>query len=175
VVERRVSRVVGTIRAPKCFDRQASTEETSMFKAIVVGTDGSSRSRQAVAVAADLARTHGASLHLVHAFRAVVYSAGATGDPMTGLAASTDVEIERSSRMYLEELASEIRRDGVSVDTYCVAQSAASAILDVAESQDADLVVVGNRGMTGARRVLGSVPNSVAHGAHCAVLIVPTG
>jgi nucleotide-binding universal stress UspA family protein len=61
------------------------------------------------------------------------------------------------------------------VETYCVGQAAASAILDIAQSQDADLIVVGNRGMTGARRVLGSVPNSVAHGARCAVLIVPTG
>ena len=53
-------------------------------------------------------------------------------------------------------------------------KGAASAILGIAESEDADLIVVGNRGMTGARRVLGSVPNSVAHGARCAVLIVPT-
>jgi nucleotide-binding universal stress UspA family protein len=38
----------------------------------------------------------------------------------------------------------------------------------------ADLIVVGNKGMKGVRRVLGSVPNSVAHGAHCSVLIVDT-
>ena len=88
-----------------------------MFKAIVVGTDGSSRSRQAVAVAAELARTHGASLHLVNAFRPVLQAAGATSDPMAGLAASTDAEVERTSRVRLDELASEIRRDGVSVDT----------------------------------------------------------
>src|SRR3954451_8170553 len=43
-----------------------------MFRSIVVGTDGSSRSRQAVAVAAGLARTHNATLHLVHAFRPVL-------------------------------------------------------------------------------------------------------
>jgi nucleotide-binding universal stress UspA family protein len=150
-------------------------EEAGMFQSIVVGTDGSSRSRQAVAVAAGLARTHGASLHLVHAFRAVLQVAGATGDPMAGLAATTDAEVERDSRKRLDELAKEIRRDGVVVETYCVGQAAASAILDIAQSRDADLIVVGNRGMTGARRVLGSVPNSVAHGARCAVLIVPTG
>jgi nucleotide-binding universal stress UspA family protein len=146
-----------------------------MFRAIVVGTDGSSRSRQAVVAAADLARTHGASLHIVHAFRPVVHVAGAAGDPVAGIAVTTDAEVEQASKAHLEELAGEIRRDGVSVDTYCIAQGAASAILDIAHSQNADLIVVGNRGMTGARRVLGSVPNSIAHGAHCAVLIVPTG
>jgi nucleotide-binding universal stress UspA family protein len=55
-----------------------------------------------------------------------------------------------------------------------VSGSAADAILDTALAVDADLVVVGSQGMQGARRVLGSVPNSVAHGASCAVLIVKT-
>jgi nucleotide-binding universal stress UspA family protein len=145
-----------------------------MFRSIVVGTDGSSRSRQAVALAADLARTHGASLHLVHAFRPMLPLAGTAADASAGIAASTDAEVENDYRARLDQLASEIKRDGVSVDTYCVGQGAASAILGIAESEDADLIVVGNRGMTGARRVLGSVPNSVAHGARCAVLIVPT-
>jgi nucleotide-binding universal stress UspA family protein len=44
----------------------------------------------------------------------------------------------------------------------------------VADSERADLIVVGNKGMKGARRVLGSVPNSVAHRANCSVLILPT-
>jgi nucleotide-binding universal stress UspA family protein len=48
------------------------------------------------------------------------------------------------------------------------------AIVAVAESVEADLIVVGNRGMKGVRRVLGSVPNSVAHKAPCSVLIADT-
>jgi nucleotide-binding universal stress UspA family protein len=55
-----------------------------------------------------------------------------------------------------------------------VGDSPPDAILEVAQSVTADLVVVGSKGMQGARRVLGSVPNSVAHGANCAVLIVKT-
>jgi nucleotide-binding universal stress UspA family protein len=47
-------------------------------------------------------------------------------------------------------------------------------ILHTAAEIGADLIVVGSKGMRGARRYLGSVPNSVAHGAHCAVLIVKT-
>jgi nucleotide-binding universal stress UspA family protein len=45
----------------------------------------------------------------------------------------------------------------------------------VAESEGADLIVVGSRGMSGAGRLLGSVPNTVSHRAHCDVLIVATG
>jgi len=47
-------------------------------------------------------------------------------------------------------------------------------ILNTAVEVGADLIVVGSKGMRGARRYLGSVPNSVAHGAHCAVLVVKT-
>jgi nucleotide-binding universal stress UspA family protein len=48
------------------------------------------------------------------------------------------------------------------------------AIVRIADEVNADLIVVGNRGMKGARRVLGSVPNSVAHGANCSVAIIDT-
>jgi nucleotide-binding universal stress UspA family protein len=50
----------------------------------------------------------------------------------------------------------------------------ADILISKAEEVGANLIVVGNRGMKGVRRVLGSVPNSVAHGAHCSVLIVDT-
>jgi len=52
---------------------------------------------------------------------------------------------------------------------------AADAILDIAEEQRSELIVVGNKGMTGAKRfLLGSVPNKVSHHAPCSVLIVRT-
>jgi nucleotide-binding universal stress UspA family protein len=51
----------------------------------------------------------------------------------------------------------------------------ADAILDVAEERSSDLIVVGNKGMSGAKRfLLGSVPNKVSHHAPCSVLIVRT-
>jgi nucleotide-binding universal stress UspA family protein len=61
------------------------------------------------------------------------------------------------------------------VETFARQGDAADAILDVAEEQRSDLIVVGNRGMTGAKRfLLGSVPNKVSHHAPCSVLIVRT-
>src|SRR5205807_410640 len=51
----------------------------------------------------------------------------------------------------------------------------ADAILDVAEEQDADLIVIGSKGMQGTKRfLLGSVPNKISHHASCSVLIVRT-
>ena len=70
------------------------------------------------------------------------------------------------------------RRHGAgvpAVETFARQGDAADAILDVAEEQRADLIVVGNKGMTGAKRfLLGSVPNKISHHAPCSVLIVRT-
>jgi nucleotide-binding universal stress UspA family protein len=61
------------------------------------------------------------------------------------------------------------------VETYSRQGDAADAIVDIAEEQGCDLIVVGNKGMTGAKRfLLGSVPNKISHHAPCSVLIVRT-
>ena len=66
-------------------------------------------------------------------------------------------------------------RASTDVETFARQGDAADAILDIAEEQRSDLIVVGNRGMTGAKRfLLGSVPNKVSHHAPCSVLIVRT-
>ncbi|HXZ62074.1 MAG TPA: universal stress protein, partial [Acidimicrobiales bacterium] len=63
---------------------------------------------------------------------------------------------------------------GLKAEAYAGRGNADDVILKRAAEVNADLIVVGSKGMTGARRYLGSVPNSVAHGAHCAVLVVKT-
>ena len=64
---------------------------------------------------------------------------------------------------------------GVTVERHARQGDPADAILDVAEEIGADLIVVGNKGMTGAKRfLLGSVPNKVSHHAPCSVLIIRT-
>ncbi len=75
----------------------------------------------------------------------------------------------------LAEAEREVSEAGVKVHTFARQGEPADAILDVAEEQGADLIVVGNKGMTGAKRfLLGSVPNKVSHHAPCSVLIVRT-
>ena len=68
-----------------------------------------------------------------------------------------------------------LRDAGVDVETHAREGDPADAILDVAEEENADLIVVGNKGMTGAKRfLLGSVPNKVSHHAPCSVMIIRT-
>ena len=75
----------------------------------------------------------------------------------------------------LEAAAGAAKQAGVEVATHAREGDPADAILDVAEQTKADLIVVGNKGMTGARRfLLGSVPNKISHHAPCSVFIVRT-
>ena len=94
--------------------------------------------------------------------------------------APADVQYELGPRedvnLVLDAAAADARKAGVEeVQTHPVEGDPAEAILNVAEETKADLIVVGNKGMTGARRfVLGSVPNNISHHAPCSVIIVRT-
>jgi nucleotide-binding universal stress UspA family protein len=75
----------------------------------------------------------------------------------------------------LQEASETAEAAGVQSATYARQGDPADAILDVAEERGADLIVIGNKGMTGAKRfLLGSVPNKISHHAPCSVLIIRT-
>jgi nucleotide-binding universal stress UspA family protein len=75
----------------------------------------------------------------------------------------------------LQQTVAAIDAAGLDVETHARVGDPASVLIDVAAGTGADLIVVGNKGMTGmARFLLGSVPNKVAHHAPCDVLIVRT-
>jgi len=74
----------------------------------------------------------------------------------------------------LSEASARARIAGVTAHTHAGNKEAVDTIIDVAGQVDADLIVVGNKGMKGARRVLGSIPNAISHQAPCSVLIVDT-
>jgi len=146
-----------------------------MFGSIVVGTDGSDTARQAVREAADLARQLNAALDIVSAYEPVSSqrlreeSRQAPQDLQWTITPREDVDAT------LREAAEVVGGSGVKVQTFAREGDPADAILDVAEERGADLIVVGNKGMTGAKRfLLGSVPNKVSHHAPCSVLIVRT-
>jgi nucleotide-binding universal stress UspA family protein len=125
-----------------------------MSGSIVVGTDGSDTATKAVREAVVMARALGATLDIVSAYaREGIVDAQAT----------------------LADAAEIAREAGVAVNTHPRQGDPADVIIDLAQERDARLVIVGNRGMTGAKRLLvGSVPNNVAHHAPCSVLIVRT-
>jgi nucleotide-binding universal stress UspA family protein len=146
-----------------------------MFARIVVGTDGSETAKRAVREAAELAKQTGASLDVVSAFEPVPSSRLRE----ERLQAPSDIEHavnpHEDVNAILAEAEREVAESGVDVRTFARQGEAANAILDVAEEEDADLIVVGNKGMTGAKRfLLGSVPNQVSHHAPCSVLIIRT-
>ncbi|MGH2740012.1 MAG: universal stress protein [Actinomycetota bacterium] len=119
-----------------------------MYEKILIATDGSETAAKAVAVGADVAKTVGAKVLLLH-----------VGDAAEG-------------EKILADTAKGIKGD---VETKSVDGDPADRILDVAENEGVDLIVIGNRGMTGAKRfLLGSVPNAISHHATCNVLIVKT-
>jgi nucleotide-binding universal stress UspA family protein len=146
-----------------------------MFKSIVVGTDGSDTANQAVRQAVELALAVGASIDLVSAYAPVPAQRlseerrQAPEDLQWAITPREDVDATLAAAAEIAQQA------GVDVEVFPRQGDPADAILDVAEERDADLIIVGNKGMTGAKRfLLGSVPNKVSHHAPCSVLIIRT-
>jgi nucleotide-binding universal stress UspA family protein len=147
-----------------------------VFTSILVGTDGSETAHTALLRAIDLAAGLGARLQIVSAYEPV------SDQRLRGEAVDVPPDLQwiinpHDDVMALLEAARVAARAGGvdNVETFARQGDAADAIVDVAEEQHSDLIVVGNKGMTGAKRfLLGSVPNKVSHHAPCSVLIVRT-
>ncbi len=137
-----------------------------MFETVVVGADASDTATEAVRQAIELVRLTGGRLHIVSAYRPQHFSSA--GGEEQGLESGDLAET------VLADHESRARTAGIDTQTHARSGDAAEAICAVASEVKADLIIVGNKGMTGVRRVLGSVPNSVAHRAPCSVLIAFT-
>jgi nucleotide-binding universal stress UspA family protein len=122
-----------------------------VYERILVGTDGSRTAAKAVDRAVELAAATGARL--------TVLTVG--GEAKALLTAESEVARHRES--------------GVAIEAMAIDGDPASVLLDEAERGRYDLLVMGNKGMTGVSRFLmGSVPNKVSHHASSTVLIVRT-
>jgi nucleotide-binding universal stress UspA family protein len=136
-----------------------------MFKKIVVGTDGSDSATRAVERSVELARASGAELIVVHAHPDANVGYGLSGG---------DYPVIERAKSIIKEAESQFAAD-IAVRSVLRQGEAADVLIDVAEEETADLIVVGNKGMAGAKRFLvGSVPNRVSHHSPCDVLIVHT-
>lgn len=143
---------------------------------IVVGTDGSPTAEIAVARAGELALALGGELHVVCSYHTRVAGGWVGSAGGVAVAELTAVQQARAEAREIVAAARErVRHLGLPVHTHLCPEEPGQALLTVAEEQHARMIVLGNRGMTGARRMLGSVPNRVSHHARCAVLLVPTG
>jgi nucleotide-binding universal stress UspA family protein len=142
---------------------------------IVVGTDGSATAELAVNAAAKLARALQARVHVVTAYppgSAAAWMAGAAGMMVPTVA--DDQTARQTAQEILDRTSARLKREGIQVATHVCEGDPAEALMTIADDEHAQMIVVGNRGMAGARRVIGSVPNRVSHRARCGVLIVRT-
>jgi nucleotide-binding universal stress UspA family protein len=131
-----------------------------MIKKVLVGTDTSAAADLAVDAAAELARTNGAEL-------VVVYANG------NGISTAFDPGKAPDPAAYLKGV--QTRFPSVSTTAREQAGDPVEVLCSVAEAEDADVIVVGNRGTHDRRRrYLRSVPNGVVHCAPCSVFVVDT-
>jgi nucleotide-binding universal stress UspA family protein len=123
-----------------------------MYSRILVGTDGSSTAARAVDRAVQVAASTGASLMILSAGRS-----------------------ERGTKV-VEAEAARHAGAGVAIETKVVDADPVTALTAEARAGGFDLLVVGNKGMTGVSRFfrLGSVPNKVSHHLPCSLLVVKT-
>ena len=156
-----------------------------MARSIVVGTDGSEPAEEAVRQATDMASREGARLHLVTAYhdpqilpvRTTIW----TNDPKGvidsgrggGGVRTETVDLREVAESLLKRAARDALSKGVEVETHVSEGQPAEVIIDVANQEHADLIVVGSRGLTGIKRfLLGSVSTKVSEHAPCSVMIV---
>ena len=139
-----------------------------MFETVVVGADGSASAAEAVRQAIELLKLTGGRLHIVSAYQSQQIKLSG-GDEF-----ARSLDSGELADSVLADLSSRARSASVEVQIHGKAGAPADVICEVAAEVGADLIIVGNKGMKGVRRVLGSVPNSVAHQAPCSVLIVAT-
>ena len=141
-----------------------------MVSTVAVGTDGSQTASDAVRMAVDVARRFDARLVLLSAFQdtGAPPAAAPRGSKELDWVVSTSARV----REILSRTEAEVRADGVDCTTRVDEGDAAEVLVQLANECEADLLVIGNKGMR--RRVLGSVPNTITHKAPCSVLVVKT-
>jgi nucleotide-binding universal stress UspA family protein len=143
-----------------------------MADSIVVGTDGSETAKQAVAEAVRLAKALAAPVHVVSAYQP--QHARVSGAPEGAAKVWQPLPHDEVERILSEAVAG-VRLSGLEATSHAIRKDPADALLSVADQVGASMIVVGSKGMHGARRLaLGNVPNKVSHHDRCNVLIVAT-
>ena len=138
-----------------------------MISTVAVGTDGSPTASEAVSEATEIARRFDAKLWLL----SVAKDSSLPSEHQ-------DIELQWATnssarvKVLLENTAKDLGARGIECETRMAEGDPADVLVRLATECDADLLVIGNKGMQ--RRVLGSVPNTVTHKAACSVLVVKT-
>jgi len=143
-----------------------------MISTVAVGTDGSDTAAKAVEAALELAERFGAKVVFLSAYRPVPESRvrreqrDAPEDVQWSISRREDVDAA------FEELGKRAEQRGLKWASHASDGDPGEVLVELAARSSADVLVVGNKGMH--RKILGSVPNSVAHNARCDVYVVKT-
>jgi nucleotide-binding universal stress UspA family protein len=143
-----------------------------MVETIAVGTDGSDTAAKAVEFAVAMAEKFGSRLVVISSYTPVPEDKlrkeqeEAPQDVVWSINPMEEVDAT------LREVEEKAKERGLKTLVEARQGDPAEVLVAVAEDQNADVLVVGNKGMH--RKILGSVPNSVSHNAPCSVLIVKT-
>jgi nucleotide-binding universal stress UspA family protein len=144
-----------------------------MYKAIVVGTDGSERASVAVEHALGIAEMTGATLHVVHAV-GPGRSPGKADDASSIAVTEVNAGYDRGD-VICARVEAQAKKRGLTCTVHSPIGDPADILIRVATAEHAQLIVLGNKGMTGVKRfMLGSVPGKVSHRCPCSLLIVNT-
>ncbi|MCJ0762977.1 universal stress protein [Variovorax terrae] len=149
------------------------SSEASMFKHILLATDGSAASGNASALAVSLARQHGARLTALYVVDPYPYLGIGEANPL-GFQAYMSAAQNAAAQAHAQ-VAALCEQGGapVALQTRTVEDvTAAAGIVQTAQDEGADLIVVGTHGRTGvARLMLGSVASKVAAESPVPVLL----
>lgn len=138
-----------------------------MFKHILLATDGSPVVEREVLYAGHLARLEGADIIVLHAYEPLERYASYAGYEAL-------VDQQRAvAQALVDEVVEQLREDGVEARGELRTGAAAEAIIAAAADYSIDLIIMGTRGSSNLRDMLGSVSTQVLRSAHCPVLQIP--
>lgn len=145
---------------------------SNLYRKIMVATDGSENVKKAISTAVELARLSGAKLYAVYV---VASGAGYTvGHPRDlGWERAMKEHLSAEGREAIASVEAAGKAGNVEVESVLLEGSPANEIVDFAEKNDIDLIVMGTLGKTGIERfLLGSVAQNVVRHSRKAVLVV---
>jgi nucleotide-binding universal stress UspA family protein len=150
----------------------------AMYKTLVVPVDGSIHAERALAVAAELARSGGATLHLLNVPESapdnIGILVGGSTEPMSEVEREKLAEgMRKAGQQVIDKAKAAVDLAGIEVKELVRQGKPGERIIEAAEELNADAIVMGSRGMSDLRgMVVGSVSHRVSHTAGCSVITV---
>lgn len=140
----------------------------AMFERILVAYDGSENAKRALLQGIELAKLFNSRLFVVEAIDVTVFYNAGILPPLSALK-----DLEKKAKADMAEATELAKSQGVDVITDVIEGDPATSVLDYAEKNNVDLIVVGSRGLSRFKKVfLGSVSTAILNHAKVPVMVV---